>query len=123
MYFVSDMALWGLGEMMFGFFVLCLPAIPKIFTDSSWVHKIVSSLRSVSTTTDKNSSGNLSGAHSSFSRRKSRNPDASLFTRTDDHEFIPLSEVSVVTDYTVTTHTPDTSHKLVAPATVFDNKR
>ena len=47
-YSAADMGLWCIAEMVSGFFILCLPSIPKLFRDSRWINVIVTTFRSSS---------------------------------------------------------------------------
>ncbi|KAJ2996995.1 hypothetical protein NUW58_g791 [Xylaria curta] len=48
-YGISSVALWSLAELAFGFFVLCIPTLPRVFKESNPLGRMVKSLLSYNT--------------------------------------------------------------------------
>ena len=96
-YNVSALGLWCIAEMTIGFFVLCLPALPKLIKSSPWMLKLFSSLRSLSrspSTSERAKSGGRMGNNLWLRPKPRRAPDASLFTDRSQQGFVPLVDVN-----------------------------
>jgi hypothetical protein len=127
-YQVSILGLWCIAEMIAGFFVLCLPSVPRIFTDSLVVKRLVTYLRGF-----YGSGSNLPEERSGRSSRtwstpRSKPTQWSLFTDSDERSFallpdektselaqippdiIPDEESKTSTSYEVTPVTPRPSN-------------
>jgi uncharacterized protein with NAD-binding domain and iron-sulfur cluster len=102
LYSATDMGLWCDAEMVCGFMVLCLTAMPKLVRDSPWVRAITSIFKSLSkySFTDR-STLSIRDRLSVPNRRRRQPTDASLFTDTDKSDFVPLTNVSVRSEFSV----------------------
>ncbi|KAF2257906.1 hypothetical protein CC78DRAFT_481000 [Lojkania enalia] len=97
-YNTSDIGKWCYAEMASGFFILCLPALPKLFRDSPYVKKIFSNIKSFakSAAAVKRAQG-AGGASYLFGGK--REPDASLFTDSDHFGLMVLPNVKVTMEF------------------------
>jgi hypothetical protein len=94
-YNVAPLGLWCLGEMVAGFFVVCLPAMPKLFKASPLIRSIMSTLR---TSSKRSGSDRSKRSLRTWPRPLARrDPDASLFSDVDTKlskgDFVPLTNV------------------------------
>ncbi|KAF2259838.1 hypothetical protein CC78DRAFT_524205 [Lojkania enalia] len=98
-YYATEMGLWCIGEMISGFFVLCLPVLPKLFADWLWVRKTVSALKSFSRSSSGSHRSMFSGIATPFTSSRRKQPDASLFTETDEFGLVSLPGPSTTMEY------------------------
>jgi hypothetical protein len=96
------MGMWCIAEMTSSFLVLCLPAIPKLFTESCWIRTISSIfLKSLSKNTTKNSRTGTGNVPTVGRWGKRRPTSDTLFTDADKSNFYPLTDVSVTSEFRV----------------------
>ncbi len=101
MYLTSDLILWCIAEMVSGFFIVCMSALPKLLKESPVIQAFVSSIRlrfrSSSLAKPSSDSGEVAVA-TIGARRQHRAYDRSLFTDASAPGILPVSEVCVVTE-------------------------
>lgn len=95
MYYIGPLLFWACAEMTCGFFILCVPCLPKIVADSSCCRRI---RRVLGISTAKPSTGGQksSNTDSKFgisynSRKKSRSGDV-LNARTDTSAYYQMDD-------------------------------
>jgi hypothetical protein len=103
LYNASDMGMWCIAEMIAGFFVLCLPAFPKVFLESLWIRKFISSITSFSQPKSSKEQSLPTKGSRPFKRIKPE-ADASLFTDSGMFDSVPLTSISVATNFSVQSH-------------------
>ncbi|KAH8728259.1 hypothetical protein GQ44DRAFT_724771 [Phaeosphaeriaceae sp. PMI808] len=94
MWNAADMGMWSIAEMTAGFFVLCLPSLRNMFTDSPWIQKVFSSIRSSTAASKAASSGN-SFPTIEANRRQPRTANDILYSGWDKTGVAPLTSISV----------------------------
>lgn len=96
MYNAADMGLWCIAEMTGGFLILCLPSLRKMFTDSPWIQKIISTVKSTTTSSSSTGAGSSkSRTVAEISRPKPRTADDILYSGWDKNDTMPLTSISV----------------------------
>lgn len=101
MYYIGPLLFWACGEMTCGFFILCVPCLPKLISESGCSRRVK---RALGASTGKPSVDGLNSSNlnskfgSSYaSRKKSRSTDI-LNTTVDASAYYQIDEEAVVLD-------------------------
>lgn len=110
MWNAADMGMWCIAEMTAGFFVLCLPSLRKMFSDSPWLQKMLSSMRSSTSSSNTEPNGSLPAME--INRPKPRTANDILYSDWDKTDVTPLTSISVKSVHTENIATPNDGHKV-----------
>jgi hypothetical protein len=94
LYVGSEIAMWNYAEMVFGFIILCLPSMRKLFAQSPWLRKIATTFRRSTKPTSYNSASRGDRFPTMNRRKKPSTLPASLFTDSDEAGFVHLNNFS-----------------------------
>jgi hypothetical protein len=72
MYTIGPVILWATGEMSCGFFVACMPTLPRLLTEAPWVRRLMS----LSTRTDDSNLRRSGRDHTAASNKMSHSTKA-----------------------------------------------
>jgi hypothetical protein len=95
------MGIWSFAEIVAGFLVLCLPAMPKLFIDLPWVHKFLSIFKTKRGPSSGKPSRAFASPRATFKCPKRPDVDASLFTDSNTSDVVPLTNLIVTSEFTL----------------------
>jgi hypothetical protein len=91
-----------MAEMVSGFAVLCVPAIPKLFSESPWIRKVMTTIKSFTRESTSKRTSPTKPDIAPFHNPMPRKGSMSLFTDTIGLDTLPLTDISIISECSVT---------------------